>query len=153
MISNGLITGSGNDDGAGDIAEVIIGLGDGDSEMSPLEDCVGVGVVDGSTMDGDSLGAGFADAEATSALDVAISALEVEMIVSGMTSGVAEWVASGIASGGIVSVRFEFVKIVSGLRRGSSVLGAGVSAELVASMGGDSWACTCGGAGSIEIHG
>lgn len=117
------------------------------------------GIVDGEA-GGDIKGETDAEGEADGSTDgvgvadgVAISALGVEMIVSGMTSGIADWVASGIASGGIVSVEFELVKIVSGSRRGSSGVVAGVSAELVASIGGESWACAMGGAGSMEIHG
>lgn len=57
---------------------------------------------------------------------------------SGIGSGVAEGVASGIASGGIVSAEFVLGKMSSRFKRGSSGLGAGVSAEIVASCGGDS---------------
>jgi len=74
-------------------------------------------------------------------------------MVSGVGSGVAEGVASGNSSGGIVSAEVVLEKIVSGFRRGSSGLGAGVWAECVASTGGDSWAFAPGGAGRSEIQG
>ncbi len=74
-------------------------------------------------------------------------------VASGVGSGVADGVALGIGSGVIVSAEFVLVKIVSGFRRGSSGLGAGVWAECVASTGGDSWALAPGGAGRSEIHG
>ncbi len=83
----------------------------------------------------------------------------VEMGVSGIDSGVADIVASGITSGGIVSAEIVLVKIMSGFKRRSSGLGAGptcvgrVWAELVASSGGDSWAYIGGGAGRMEIQG
>ena len=50
-------------------------------------------------------------------------------LASGVGSGVADGVASGTSSGVVVSAEFVLVKIVSGFRRGSSGLGAGVSAE------------------------
>jgi hypothetical protein len=107
----------------------VVGVGVGEDETVG----VGVGVGDGATLaEGVGLGVTMA---------------------SGVGSGVADGVASGTSSGVIVSAEFVLVKIVSGFRRGSSGLGAGVSAECVASSGGDSWACAPGGAGRSEIHG
>ena len=74
-------------------------------------------------------------------------------MVSGVGSGEADGEASGIGSGVVVSAEVVLVKIVSGFRRGSSGLGAGVLAECVASSGGDSWAFAPGGAGRSEIQG
>ncbi len=50
-------------------------------------------------------------------------------MASGTSSGIADWVASGMSSGGIVSAEVVLGKIVSRFRRGSSGLGAGVCAE------------------------
>ena len=50
-------------------------------------------------------------------------------IVSGIGSGRADWVASGITSGWTNSADCVEGKISSRLRRGSSGLGAGVAAE------------------------
>lgn len=76
-----------------------------------------------------------------------------EMGVSGISSGVAEGVDSGIVSGVSSCEDCVVGKIVSRSRRGSSGVGAGVAAELLASCGGDSWAETGGGAGRTEIQG
>lgn len=99
---------------------------------------------------------GLEDAEAEDEGDGTMLAEGVDIgrsIVSGIGTGVADGVASGSCSGGIVSAEFVLEKIVSRFRRGSSGLGAGVLAESVASMGGDSWALALGGAGNIDIQG
>ncbi len=128
------------------LASGVVGAGvesDGVGVIDGAGDCTGIALFEGKSVgDGEGLETGLAEGVA----------IDVTM-VSGEGSGVAEGVASGSSSGGIVSAEFVLVKIVSGFRRGSSGLGAGVLAECVATSGGDSWAFAPGGAGRSEIQG